>query len=50
MDQVVGQALAMFDKLSGARGERERIVVPAATPIVTPTAVVRSVLTSTEAA
>lgn len=29
MDQVVGQALATFDKLRGLRTERERIVVPA---------------------
>ena len=31
MDQVVGQALATFDKLHGSRAER--IVVPAAAPI-----------------
>ena len=32
MDQVVGQALATFDKLDGSRVER--IVIPAATPVV----------------
>ncbi len=31
MDQVVGQALATFDKLNGSR--TERIVVPAAAPV-----------------
>ncbi len=36
MDQVVGQALATFDKLSGARTERERIAVPAAKSVAVP--------------